>query len=199
MSEVKLALNLHIQDRLLVNNLMLTQKVSRFKEPLLIAGLILGFFTLMSRIDFIVHSTLYEYGLKFSYEWANDYWLTYNSIFYVFGIALGLIYWAASKKTLRDIKLSLAIAGTIALLTVGGLQDILYFVLWEGGLPQNSVVWWWMPWTSIVGTWNSLAQIALTTLTSTASIGIIFGAFKRKPAEIAFVKNLNFVAIESNP
>jgi hypothetical protein len=77
---------------------MLTQKVSRFKEPLLIAVLILGFFTLMSRIDFIVNSTLYEYGLKFSYEWANDYRQTYNSIFYVFGIALGLIYWAASKR-----------------------------------------------------------------------------------------------------
>lgn len=170
---------------------MFAQKVSRFRQPLILAALILGFFTLMSRIDFIVHNTLYQYGLKFSYEWANNYWLTYNTIFITFGITLAFVYWVASKKTTRDLKLSLAMAGTITLLTIGGLQDILFFILWNGGLPHNSIVWWWMPWTSIVGTWNSLSQIALTAFTSSVGIGIMFSAFRSKPTENAFLKSLN--------
>ncbi len=172
---------------------MFTQKVSRFKQPIIFGALILAFYTLMSRIDFIIHNTLYKYGLQFSYEWANTYWLTYNLIFIAFGFALSITYWAASNKTKKDLKLSLALMGTITLLTIGGLQDILFFVLWNGGLPQSSVVWWWMPWTSIVGTWNSIAQIALTTLTSCVSAAVMFSAFRSKPTEIIIQKTcMNF-------
>jgi len=136
----------------------------------------------MSRIDFIVHNTLYSYGLQFSYEWANNYWFTYNTIFLIFGVALGSVFWVSSNKTRKDLKLSLALIGTITLLTVGGLQDIMFFVLWGGGLPHSSVVWWWMPWAGIVGTWNSLAQIALTSVTSCAGVGLMLGALRSKPA-----------------
>ncbi|MGD6932631.1 MAG: hypothetical protein ACQCN5_00305 [Candidatus Bathyarchaeia archaeon] len=170
---------------------MFTQKVSRFNQPIIFGVLILVFYVLMSRIDFIIHNTLYNYGLRFSYEWANTYWLTYNLIFIAFGFTLSIAYWAASNKTKKDLKLSLALMGTITLLTIGGLQDILFFVLWNGGLPQSSVVWWWMPWTSIVGTWNSIAQIALTTTTSCAGAAIIFIAFRSKSSEITIQKNLH--------
>ena len=30
---------------------------------------------LLLNVDNIVHSSLYSYGLQFSYEWANPYWL----------------------------------------------------------------------------------------------------------------------------
>jgi hypothetical protein len=73
--------------------------------------------------------------------------------------------------------------GTVALLSIGGLQDILFFVLWGGGLPQNSVVWWWMPWAGIFGTWNSVLQVSLTLLTSCLGAGLMFGAFRGKQAE----------------
>ena len=33
-----------------------------------------AFFAIMSRLDFIVHRTLYNYGLNFSYGWAFEYW-----------------------------------------------------------------------------------------------------------------------------
>jgi hypothetical protein len=124
----------------------------------------------MSKIDFIVHDTLYKYGLFFSYEWANNYWLTYNAIFISFGVILGVTYWLASNKTKRDFKFSLSLFLVVTLLAVGGLQDILFFVLWGGGLPQMSVVWWWAPWISILGTWNSGMQIVLAGLTSCTSI-----------------------------
>jgi len=132
--------------------------------------MIITFFTLMSRIDFIVHSSLYNYGLKFSYDWAINYWVTYNVIFVAFGIIISVTYWLASNKSRRALKLSCALLITITLLAVGGLQDILFFVLWGGGLPQISVIWWWTPWVSVMGIWNSQMQIALTTLMSCASI-----------------------------
>jgi hypothetical protein len=154
------------------------QKISKFKQPIILGALILSFFVLMSRIDYIVHSTLYNYGLRFSYDWANSYWLTYNCIFIAFGAALSFAFWVASDKTKRSAKLSLAILGSITLLTLGGLQDILFFVLWGQGLPQTSVVWWWMPWAGIIGTWNSSLQVLLTALTSGAGIALMFGAFR---------------------
>jgi len=53
---------------------------------------------------------------------------------------------------------------------VGGLQDVMFFVFWAGGLPQANVVWWWSPWTSLVGTWNSMIQISFMALMSCISI-----------------------------
>jgi hypothetical protein len=144
--------------------MMMLQSVAKFKQPIIFTIMVFLFFTLMSRIDFIVHNTLYNYGLVFSYEWANSYWLTYNALFIAFGIVVSITYWLASNKTRKDLKLSCALLGTITLLAIGGLQDILFFVLWGGGLPPISVVWWWVPWVSVMGTWNSQMQIALTTL-----------------------------------
>ncbi len=150
--------------------IVLSQTLAHFKKPLILMTLILLFFTLMSRIDYIVHATLYEYGLQFSYDWANSYWFTYNTLFVLFAVMAGVTYWFASNRTYRALKLSLALFGTILFLAIGGLQDILYFTLWGGGLPPTSVVWWWVPWANILGTWNSLMQISFTIIMSITSI-----------------------------
>lgn len=147
-----------------------SKTIFRLRTPLILLTLILLFFTLMSRIDYIVHATLYQYGLQFSYAWANSYWFTYNALFVLFAVMAGLTYWLASNKTMRDLKLSFALLGTIMFLALGGLQDILYFTLWGGGLPPTSVVWWWVPWNNILGTWNSSMQISFTIIMSFASI-----------------------------
>jgi hypothetical protein len=45
-----------------------------------------------------------------------------------------------------------------------------------------NVVWWWAPWISIAGTWNSLAQIGLVFLTFCVSGVTWLVAFgKNKP------------------
>ena len=151
-----------------------------FRKGFLLAGLVFLFFLFMSRIDYIVNGTLYSYGLKFSYGWANDYWITYNLVFVVFSAMVAVTYWVGSKKTAGDMKISAALFATVSLLALGGLQDILFFVLWGGGLPANSVVWWWTPWVSIVGTWNSLAQVSFTILTICASAGAWVMVFRRQ-------------------
>jgi len=129
----------------------------------------------MSRIDFIVHGTLYRYGLRFSYEWANEYWFTYSATFIAFSGIIGLMYWLGSSKTVKDLKISVGLVVTVNILMIGGLQDVLFYVLWCGGLPANDVVWWWIPWSHFFGTWNSLMQIILTSFTfsTTAFLWII--------------------------
>ena len=69
-----------------------------------IAVLILSFFCIMSRIDFIVHGTLYDYGLHFSYDWALEYWVLYPAAFVIFALAAGFMFWLGSGKTPRDLK-----------------------------------------------------------------------------------------------
>ena len=119
----------------------------------------------MSRIDSIVHGVLYHYGLQFSYEWANDYWVTYNATFIAFSIILGLMYWLGSNKTAKNLKFSFGLAVTVILLLIGGLQDIMFFVFWDGGLPPNDVIWWWAPGHYLFGTWTSLMQLAFSIAT----------------------------------
>ena len=113
----------------------------------------------MSRIDFIINSVLYNYDLEFSYNWANEYWLTYGFTFIVFSGMASYVYWLGSRKTAHDKKVVVALLVTINLLALCGLQDILYFSIWAGGLPVNSIVWWWSLWKNIFGTWNSLLQL----------------------------------------
>jgi len=122
---------------------------------------ILLYFCLLSRLDFIVHQDLYRYGLQFSYEWANDYWITYFASYAYFSLVLGFIYWLASNRTRNDLKVSVGLAITVNLLQIGGLADIIFFSLWAGGLPPDSVMWWWMPWYQIFGVWTSSMQIVL--------------------------------------
>lgn len=89
-------------------------------------------------------------------------------------------YWISSAKTRRDLKLSAALFGAIVFLALGGLQDIFFFLLWEGALPSVSTVWWWAPWANMVGTWNSQMQICLTAIMTFISISTIAIAAKQK-------------------
>ena len=145
-------------------------RFSRFCKAALLAVAVFVFFLLMSRIDYIVNSTLYRYGLQFSYDWALEYWVIYTTVFVVFSAALGITNWVTSSRTRKDTKISAALFLTILFLAIGGLQDILYFVFWAGGLPPISVVWWWAPLITLVGTWNSLIQVGFTTLMMGASV-----------------------------
>lgn len=140
---------------------------------------VLSFFCLMSRIDFIVHRTLYHYGLKFSYEWANEYWITYTATFILFSVVMGLMYWLSSNKTAKDLKISFGLIVTINLLMIGGLQDVMFYVLWAGGLPPNNVTWWWVPWARLFGIWNSLTQVILTVFASSITAFLWINIFRK--------------------
>ena len=70
--------------------------------------------------------------------------------FVVFAVMAAVSYWLSSAKTRRDLKLSAALFGAIVFLALGGLQDIFFFLLWEGRCLQlarsggglHGQTWW---------------------------------------------------------
>ncbi|MFQ5999151.1 MAG: hypothetical protein ACE5J6_00095 [Candidatus Bathyarchaeia archaeon] len=150
------------------------------------------YFCLLSRIDFIVHGDLYHYGLQFSCEWANEYWITYFVAYAYFSIVIGFMYWLASNRTRKDLKVSLGLIATVNLLLIGGLADIIFFGLWAGGLPPDSIVWWWVPWYQIFGVWTSSIQIVLMVFMSLVVVfmWIKILSFSDFFVEQTFIKNV---------
>ena len=162
--------------------------MSRILKAGLFTLLILGFFCLMSRIDYVVNALLYDYGLRFSYEWAIGYWVTYLSVFIVFSVVVSVAYWFGSGRTVRDVRMAVALFLTINFLTIGGLQDIMFYIVWVGSLPPSNFVWWWVPGISFLGTWNSLEQVCLTaTMSCTAIFTWVLALRKPKPTKQLFL------------
>lgn len=124
--------------------------------------LVFLFFSLMSRIDFIVHSKLYHYGLYFSYQWANEYWIVYCATFFAFSLSIGFMYLLGSNNSRQDKKISVILTTSISLLFVGGTADVMVFILWVRSLPPENVMWWWAPWYQIFGVWTTSMQLILT-------------------------------------
>jgi hypothetical protein len=138
-------------------------------KKIIIFALVIGlFFTIMARVDFVVHAMLYNHGLEFSYDWAYPYWIAYDAVFVAFSAMAAVTYWISSQKTVHDKKAAVALAISINLLMIGGLEDVLYFA-WEGGLPASGQVWWWSPWVNVFGTWNSIMQLWMLAAMITAS------------------------------
>ena len=150
------------------------------------------YFCLLSRIDFIVHRDLYHYGLQFSYGWANEYWITYFASYAYFSIVIGFIYWLASNRTRNDLKISAGLVITVNLLQIGGLADIIFFTLWAGRLPPDSIMWWWTPWYQIFGVWTSSMQTILMAFMSliVASMWIKILSSSNFFVEQTFIKNV---------
>lgn len=150
------------------------------------------YFCLLSRIDFIVHGDLYHYGLQFSYEWANEYWITYFTSYAYFSIVIGFVYWLASNRTRKDLKVSVGLIATVNLLLIGGLADIMFFSLWAGGLPPDNFMWWWVPWYQIFGVWTSSMQINLMAFISliVASMWIKIMSFSNFFVEQTVIRNV---------
>jgi hypothetical protein len=55
-----------------------------FIVPVLVTSVCSAYFLFM--LDIIVHGTLYNYGLQFSYEWANTYWATMRVVQVLLGL-----------------------------------------------------------------------------------------------------------------
>lgn len=78
-------------------------RATKFLPFILTIVAVIGLF-LMLRLDWIVNNLLYNYGLKFSYDWANPYWFILRLSILCLGIiaavALILLFisWKAERK-----------------------------------------------------------------------------------------------------
>ena len=107
---------------------------------------------LLTRIDYLVHAILYDYGLTFSYVWANEYWLLY-ALSYQLLIIL-LILWNKNKYFF--------IAAEVFVLTA--TQDLIYFGVWAGSFPTTN--WWWASFYNLLGFWSTFDQIFFSIMTN---------------------------------
>ncbi len=53
--------------------------------------MLIGVVVLLLEIDKLVNGALYDYGLMFSYDWANSYWLTFRLSLILIVVAIILI------------------------------------------------------------------------------------------------------------
>ena len=115
-----------------------------------VAAIILFFVSVLvlTRMDYIVHQVLYNYGLVFSYAWASDYWILYALCYQL--VILFLFLWTQNKKLL--------IATEAFVLTA--TQDLIFFGLWCGWFPTTD--WVWMPQYVILGFWSTQNQWLLS-------------------------------------
>ena len=67
--------------------------MSRIRAAIVVLGdvMLLVALVLLLEIDKIVNGTLYGYGLVFSYDWAQPYWLLFRGILVLIVVAIILI------------------------------------------------------------------------------------------------------------
>lgn len=110
---------------------------------------------ILTKLDFLVNKTLYEYGLQFSHGWYQEYTLQYALSYQL--ILLLLYLWTRDWKTIFVLEGFVLSSG----------QDLILFTVWNRGFPESQ--WTWMTFHHIFGFWNTTTQILLTisvTLTS---------------------------------
>ncbi len=102
----------------------------------------LAFLFSLTYLDYIVHYTLYSYGLQFSLAWAKPYWIALNVVF--LSAALNSAYSFRLRATSRpqDKYLSFLIFFTILVSSLGGFLDFFWWVI-HGSLPPMDFVWHW--------------------------------------------------------
>ena len=103
---------------------------------------------LLTRIDYLVHDILYDYGLIFSYVWADEYWLLYSLSYHLLIIILFL--WTKNKYFF--------LAAEVFVLTA--TPDLIFFGVWKGSFP--TIDWWWMSFHNLFGFWSTFDQIFLS-------------------------------------
>lgn len=121
----------------------------------------------MTGIDFIMHTILYEYGLVFSYIWAIPYWNLLTIMFLMFGL-IGISGYLVDRKKVSWKKLLLVFV-TIQIEYYGGFLDTIYFViakLFRGWSFNWSINWWWSPFYRWFGIeWNLQRNVILNIIT----------------------------------
>jgi len=109
----------------------------------LVSGLIVVFGPTM--MDFIANKIMFEHGLEFSWDWFLPWGIALNLTVLGSSVSNSLIYWSGRKLTKRRRITAFLIGLTSYWQIVSANEDMLWFIVFDGGLPPLSQVWWWMP------------------------------------------------------
>ena len=116
------------------------------------AGLFACGILMLTKLDHIVNSTLYGFGLKFSMDWYWEYSIVYFILLQAVAVAS---YLFARRRELLLMAEAFVLSGT---------QDLVYFGVWSGGVfPRGQ--WDWTPYAWLLGSWTTNHQLALSAAT----------------------------------
>lgn len=152
---------------------------------LLLSGILMTGFSVFffTRLDQVVHSDLYRYGLQFNYEWAGQYWI-YSRLMLGFlevamvttGVAIAFILLRMrtgeieSTKFVSSLLLVIGIAMTsVSMFLLNKLDYVVHNDLYRYGL-QFSYEWTGQYWTYAK---SMLGLLGLAIATSSASMALL--------------------------
>lgn len=121
-----------------------------------------GFFgasvLLLTKLDYLINTTFYGYGLQFSYGWYRDYTILYMMLFQLVIVPSSL--WLQNKYYFV----------LTEAFVLSGTQDLIYFGVWNGGVfPSGD--WSWMIFHDWFGSWTTANQFTLCLLVN----GLVWG------------------------
>jgi len=114
-------------------------KFSSFILPII--GAVFAIFSgyLLTQVDYIIHNTLYQYGLQFNLEWANNYWSNQRLLFVLLALtsilalsSTAMIFLKPHQlkaNAMRIVNFTLVMLGAVTLaFSIGLDSSILAFV-----------------------------------------------------------------------
>jgi hypothetical protein len=121
----------------------------------------------LTRIDFLINSDLYHYGLQFSDGWFWINQVTYTAMYQI--IIVCLFLYSRSKWLLITFEAFVISAG----------QDLVYFTVWQRSFPNGN--WDWMPAVKVFGLaqWTTAMQIG-TTFATMLAVSMIWYFFRKR-------------------
>lgn len=130
------------------------------RKALINLVIVIVFFLIMTRIDYVVNCILYEHGLKFSQVWYCEWTSIYILAYVFFAVVMGYFN--------RSLKLGLSLL-VISLIST---QDIIYFLVWNSGDRFPMSMWVWMYQYKLFGYWNMATQLLLCASVISGILGV---------------------------
>jgi hypothetical protein len=122
--------------------------------------------------DYLIHGTLYNYGLNYA-----DDWFIQSQILY-------FAYYQAIIGILLYLNRSVVFAILTETFSFTGTQDLFYFLIWDGELPAADTQWHWSRLYHFFGSWTTSDQVLLCVVANAVAItlSIVYVVFmwKRK-------------------
>lgn len=132
----------------------------------MLLALVSGFIVIFgpTMMDFIANKIMFNHGLEFSWDWFIPWGIALNLTVIGSSTSNALIYWAGRKLTLRRRVTAILIWMTGYWQIVSANEDMIWFIVFDGGFPPLDQVWWWMPqhwvvqWLNPAWEWTTLCM-----------------------------------------
>jgi len=110
--------------------------------------LFLAFVLVYTRMDFLIHSELYAYGLQFNQKWFGTNQIIY---FFMFQLAIVVCTYIAQNWKFLIFTEAFVLSAT---------QDLIFFTWNSFNYPVGD--WTWMPFYSWFGAWTTVHQLVFS-------------------------------------